>query len=95
MNALKDPDTDQLLQSAVSGDDDAAEELLHRHRQRLRNLIQIRLDAKLAGRVDPSDVVQDVLLTAHRRLDRRTPPALDRIVPPGRLGRGRAGGPDL
>jgi RNA polymerase sigma-70 factor (ECF subfamily) len=69
VNALKDFDTDQLLQSAASGDDEAAAELLQRHRQRLRSLVRIRLDSRLAGRVDPSDVVQDVLLTAHQRLE--------------------------
>ncbi len=69
MNALRDFDTDHLLQSAASGDANAGNELLQRHRQRLRSLVRIRLDSKLAGRVDPSDVVQDVLLTAHQRLD--------------------------
>ena len=69
MNALQDFDTDQLLQSAVSGNQDAADVLLQRHRQRLRTLVRTRLDSRLAGRVDPSDVVQDVLLAAHRRLD--------------------------
>ena len=69
MNTIQDFDTDQLLQSAVAGDDGAAEELLQRHRQRLRSLVRTRLDSRLAGRIDPSDVVQDVLLTAHQRLD--------------------------
>ncbi|MCA9216702.1 MAG: hypothetical protein KDB27_26715 [Planctomycetales bacterium] len=69
MNALKDFDTDHLIQSAASGDAKAGDELLQRYRQRLRRLVQIRLDSKLTARVDPSDVVQDVLLTAHQRLD--------------------------
>ena len=69
MNALDDFDTDQLLESAVSGDDRAAEVLLRRYRQRIRTLVGVRLDSQMAGRIDASDVVQDVMVTAHRRLD--------------------------
>ena len=69
MNELKDFDTDQLLQSAASGVGKAADELLNRHRRRLRQLVTVRLNNELANRVDPSDVVQDVLATAHQRLD--------------------------
>jgi RNA polymerase sigma-70 factor (ECF subfamily) len=68
MSALKDLDTDQLLQFAASGDAQAADQLFRRYRQRIRKLVAIRLDAKLAARVDLSDVVQDVLIIAHQRL---------------------------
>lgn len=65
------PDSDetkQLLNEAGEGDADAVNRLMERHRQALRQMVQARLDRALAGRVDASDVVQDVLLEAHRRL---------------------------
>jgi RNA polymerase sigma-70 factor (ECF subfamily) len=43
---------------------------VERHRARLRKMVAWRLDRRLAARVDPSDVVQEVLAEAHRRLDR-------------------------
>jgi RNA polymerase sigma-70 factor (ECF subfamily) len=42
--------------------------LLERHRARLRKLVALRLDHRLQGRVDPSDVIQDAYLDAARRL---------------------------
>lgn len=44
------------------------DDLLARHRGPLRRMIDLRLDPALAGRLDASDVVQDVLLEASRRL---------------------------
>ena len=69
MNALKDFDTDQLLQSAALGNGQASDELLNRHRRRLKQLVSIRLNPALAARVDASDVVQDVLTIAHQQLE--------------------------
>lgn len=60
--------TEQLLKHAGDGDPDAVNELLQRHRDSLRRMIHFRLDRALAGRIDASDVVQDVLLEASRRL---------------------------
>ncbi|MFO0844443.1 MAG: sigma-70 family RNA polymerase sigma factor [Gemmataceae bacterium] len=68
MSALDDPDTERLLAQAAAGDDGAREQLLQRHRARLRQMVAVRLDPRLAGRVDPSDVVQEALMDAHRRL---------------------------
>src|SRR5262245_23885582 len=62
-------DTDQLLQQAAAGDASAREQLLTRHRHRLRRMVAVRLDRGLAARVDPSDVVQETLADAARRLD--------------------------
>jgi RNA polymerase sigma-70 factor (ECF subfamily) len=64
------PDTEELLRQAANGDRDARERLLARHRDRLRKMIAWRLDRRLAARVDPSDVVQEVLLEANGKLDR-------------------------
>jgi RNA polymerase sigma-70 factor (ECF subfamily) len=58
----------ELVQQAAGGDADAANQLLERHRAALRRMIALRLDRGVAQRVDASDVVQDVLLEASRRL---------------------------
>ena len=41
---------------------------MERHRESLRRMVQLRLDRALGARVDASDVVQDVLWEASRRL---------------------------
>jgi RNA polymerase sigma-70 factor (ECF subfamily) len=64
-----EPDTDQLLRAADRGDAQARGRLLERHRGRLRRMVALRLDRRLAARVDPSDVVQESLAEADRRLD--------------------------
>src|SRR5216117_2977695 len=62
------PETQELLDQARQGDAGAVERLLTAHREPLRRMIGLRLDPALAARVDASDIVQDVLLEAHRRL---------------------------
>src|SRR2546425_228636 len=64
----KAPDTQELLDQARRGDAAAVDRLLAQHREPLRRMISLRLDPALAGRLDASDVVQDVLLEASRRL---------------------------
>ena len=61
-------ETQELLAGASHGESAAVNQLLDRHREALRNMIQARMDRKLARRVDASDVVQDVLLEASQRL---------------------------
>jgi RNA polymerase sigma-70 factor (ECF subfamily) len=63
------PNTEELLRRVGEGDANARGELLNRHRERLRRMIALRLDPRLAARVDPSDVVQETLAEADRRLD--------------------------
>ncbi|MHB8970286.1 MAG: sigma-70 family RNA polymerase sigma factor [Pirellulaceae bacterium] len=60
--------TQELLQGARQGDDGAVNRLMDRHRQALRRMVQLRLDQKIQGRIDVSDIVQDVLVEANRRL---------------------------
>lgn len=60
--------TDELLAKAKDGDDLAVNMLMDRHRNALRQLVRMRLDRKIQRRVDVSDVVQDVLVEANRRL---------------------------
>jgi RNA polymerase sigma-70 factor (ECF subfamily) len=63
-----EPDTEQLLRDAAQGDQAAVGQLLERHRPRLRHMIALRLDRRLQGRLDPSDVLQETLAEAARRL---------------------------
>ena len=69
-------DTDELIQRSTGGDDAARVQLLDRHRSRLRRMIGVRLDRRLSARIDPSDVVQEVLIDANNKLDHylRNPP---------------------
>ena len=61
--------TDQLLNRAAAGDSSAREQLLTRHRDKLKRMVSVRLDRGVAARVDPSDVVQEALTDASSRLD--------------------------
>jgi RNA polymerase sigma-70 factor (ECF subfamily) len=63
------PETDRLLAQARQGEAAAVEKLLETHRAPLRRMIGLRLDPALAGRVDASDIVQEVLLEVSQRLD--------------------------
>ena len=56
------------VERAASGDQALWGELLERQRARLRKLVVLRLDSRLQGRVDPSDVIQEAFLDASRRL---------------------------
>jgi RNA polymerase sigma-70 factor (ECF subfamily) len=69
MTSPTPPDTQELLERSVRGDAAARQELLVRHRARLRRMVAVRLDRRLSARVDPSDVVQEALATAARHLD--------------------------
>ena len=60
-------DTGELVRRAAGGDEDALAELFGRHRGRLRRMVRLRLDRRLQGRVDPSDVLQDAYLDVARR----------------------------
>lgn len=42
-------------------------ELFARHRDQLRRMVRLRLDRRLQGRVDPSDVLQEAQLEVFRR----------------------------
>ena len=61
-------DTERLLKRAATGDTVAVDELMSRHRNRLRQMVAVRMDSRLAKRVDPSDVVQETLTEAFRKL---------------------------
>jgi RNA polymerase sigma-70 factor (ECF subfamily) len=62
--------TKTLLDRVAQGDQSAVTPLLHRHRDRLCQMVAVRMDDRLTARFDPSDVVQEALLEAHQRLPR-------------------------
>jgi len=61
-------ETQQLLKRAVDGDSEAVNRLLERHREALSRMVGMRMDPVLGRRLDASDIVQDVLIDANRRL---------------------------
>lgn len=61
--------TQELLIQAKAGNAAAVNGLLDRHREALRRMIEMRMDRMVQQRVDASDIVQDVLVEANRRLE--------------------------
>jgi RNA polymerase sigma-70 factor (ECF subfamily) len=57
-----------LLQQVAAGDQAVWGDLLERHRPRLRRMVELRLDPRLKGRLDASDVVQEAYVTASAQL---------------------------
>jgi RNA polymerase sigma-70 factor, ECF subfamily len=60
--------TNRALRQAALGDRDSLGALLTRHEGRLRRMIAFRIDARMRGRIDPEDVVQDVNVAASEHL---------------------------
>jgi RNA polymerase sigma-70 factor, ECF subfamily len=65
--ALDPSETEDLLARAQAGDEQALADLFARYRARLERMIRLRLDRRLSGRVDPSDVLQDAYVEVHKR----------------------------
>jgi RNA polymerase sigma-70 factor (ECF subfamily) len=68
MSDLAGNDDRELLRRALDGDEAALATLFHGYRDRLRKMIRLRLDRRLSGRVDTSDVLQDAYLDVRRRI---------------------------
>jgi RNA polymerase sigma-70 factor, ECF subfamily len=66
--AIEQPDERRKLQRAISGDQEAWAQVLAPHRDRLRRMVALRLDQRLRGRIDPSDVLQEAFLQAAQAL---------------------------
>jgi RNA polymerase sigma-70 factor (ECF subfamily) len=60
--------SNELVGRALAGDDPALAELFDRERPRLRRMVRLRLDPRLAARLDVEDVLQDAYLDVRRRL---------------------------
>jgi RNA polymerase sigma-70 factor (ECF subfamily) len=62
-------ETNRLLKRAAAGDRSDWGKLLETHRARLRRMVALRLDPRLQGRIDASDVIQEAYLEASARLE--------------------------
>src|SRR5437867_865979 len=60
--------TENLVHRAGAGDPQAQAELFAHYRERLRRMVRLRLDRRLQGRLDPSDVLQEAYLDYSKRL---------------------------
>jgi RNA polymerase sigma-70 factor, ECF subfamily len=68
MMAASPDSLDDLLRSARAGDNAALAGVFTHYRERLRRMIHLRLDRRLTGRVDASDILQDVYLEVRKRM---------------------------
>jgi RNA polymerase sigma-70 factor (ECF subfamily) len=59
---------DRLIERTRAGDPDALNTLFARHRSRLRRMVELRLDRRLQGRIDASDVIQEAYLDVAQRM---------------------------
>jgi len=63
------PSDNELVRKLRAGDLNALAEIFNIHRERLRQMIALRLDERLGGRVSGSDVLQEVYIDALKRID--------------------------
>jgi RNA polymerase sigma-70 factor (ECF subfamily) len=61
-------ETTDFLARARAGDPKALDEVFVKHRDRLRRMVEMRLDWRLRARIDASDVIQDAYLEVASRL---------------------------
>jgi RNA polymerase sigma-70 factor (ECF subfamily) len=62
--SVNDPREAELIRRAAAGDRRAWDDLLNAHRPRLRRMIALRLNQRLQGRLDASDVIQETFVDA-------------------------------
>jgi RNA polymerase sigma-70 factor (ECF subfamily) len=62
-------DTDDLVERLRAGDRQALTDLFQHYRDRLHRMVDLRMDPRIQGRVDASDILQDAFLDAAARLD--------------------------
>src|SRR5688572_4459732 len=58
------PKTEALVALAAAGDGAAWGALLATHQERLARMVSFRMDARLSGRIDAADIVQDAFIEA-------------------------------
>jgi RNA polymerase sigma-70 factor, ECF subfamily len=63
-------DDKSQIASLQSGGDQALADVITAHQERLSQILKLRLDARLSGRVDTADVLQEAFLEARKRLPR-------------------------
>ncbi len=69
MSAETDAEVATLIARLRAGDRGALAELFDKHRDKLRRMVQLRLDHRLAGRISASDVLQEAYIDALKRID--------------------------
>ena len=57
-----------LILRLIDGDEGVLADLFLHYRERLKRMVEFRLDRRLRGREDPSDVLQEVYLDARQRV---------------------------
>jgi len=70
--------TTDLLNRAGTGDNQALTDLFARHQPRLRQMVRLRLDRRLQGRINPSEILREAYNDLARRLPEYT---RDRTLP--------------
>jgi len=65
--ASEPSDLVELHRRIERGDESALLDLFTRHRDRLKRMVKLRLDRRLQGRIDPSDVLQEASIDVVRR----------------------------
>jgi RNA polymerase sigma-70 factor (ECF subfamily) len=63
-----DSETARLVEQAAAGNEHAWMDLIAQHRDRLKRMVAARMDHRLRGRIDPSDVIQEACLVASNLL---------------------------
>ena len=69
MPAETDAEVAALVARLRVGDQTALAVLFDKHREKLRRMVQLRLDHRLAGRVSPSDILQEAYIDALKRVE--------------------------
>jgi RNA polymerase sigma-70 factor, ECF subfamily len=63
------PNTSNMLLRYRNGEQEMLGAVFSHYRSRLRKMVQLRMDVRVAGRIDPSDVLQEVYLDVHKQID--------------------------
>ncbi len=66
---MDDLSEDPFRDIAVQGDPEAVAELLEEFRARISRMLAVRMDPRLRGRLDASDVIQDTFIEVHGRIE--------------------------
>ncbi len=67
MSGHDTPSVEVLLERIRNHDAEAVAEVFAHYRDRLRRMVRLRLDRRLQGRIDPSDVLQEAFLDVAAR----------------------------
>jgi RNA polymerase sigma-70 factor (ECF subfamily) len=62
-------ESERLIEGLQQRDEQALTAVFDQHRDYLRQVVRLRMDAQMSARVDPSDVIQEAYLQAFRRLE--------------------------